>query len=557
MRVTTRLLAATFALSAAFAMPAFAEGPGSDAFGNKITSSKFDPNIPTGLFHDISTTGALIAVGDDNAGTANLGGLVFPFYGVNYTDLLLSTNGYISTLLTDGGGDLSNDPVLPTIPSTGGGGRIYVYHDDIEARVFGQYFNQASSPIGTETFIAQWNACHFSCDETNPAETTLLFNAMLLRDGTVIMAYDKVSIEAGGGATVGIQNPAATDGVSYLVNEAVMTDGMTIIVYSTVDHLFTPAAPAVVPLGGLGDDTTIAAAELGMLQNNAQSGLVGDAVDAAFAGNSDANVMTASTGTYAMGARINGLSVWAGGSAVGLSGRFGPTVSGRSYGFQSGIDYMVTPWMLGGVSFAYNQARLAVGMFGANQTAYSVEPYVGLLLADVIKVKASFSYAKTRYGQVSSPFGTFSADGNRFAGTLSASTSISLPMDGWALVPEVSISAGQEKIGNLAGFVAIPVDTARFVAAEATAKIEKTFVTGGGTGKIYGLAGVDHVSTNGNNTIALFASNYRNTRTGGVAGAGISFNSTSGFSIDANVVGRGLGTGANSVEGRARIGFTF
>ncbi len=554
MRVTTRLLAATFAIGASLVMPAFAEGPGTDAFGNRITSSKFDPNIPTGLFHDISTTGALIAVGDDTGAAANLGGLVFPFYGVNYTDLYFSTNGYVSTLLTDGGGDFTNDPVLPTVPSSGGGGRIYVYHDDLEARVFGQYFNQASSPIGTEAFIAQWNACHFACDPNNPAETTLLFNAMLLRDGTVIMAYDQVSAEAGGGATVGIQNPALTDGVAYLVNESVMTDGMTVIVYSTVDHMFTPA---VVPLGGLGDDTTIAAAELGMLQNNAQSGLVGDAVDAAFAGNSDANVMTASTGTYAMGARINGLSVWAGGSAVGLSGRFGPSVSGRSHGFHSGIDYMVTPWVLGGVSFAYNQARLSVGMFSANQTAYSVEPYVGLLLADVVKVKASFSYAKTRYGQVVSPFGTFSADGNRFAGTLSASTSISLPIDGLALVPEVSISAGQEKITNLSGFIAIPVDTARFVAAEATAKIEKTFVTGGGTGKIYGLAGVDHVSTNGNNTIALFASNYRNTRTGGVAGAGISFNSTSGFSIDANVVGRGLGTSAHSVEGRARIGFTF
>ena len=83
-----RLLVPTACLAIASATAASAESPGVDAFGNRITSSKFDSRIPTGLFHDISTTGMFLVRGDDvTAPNVSLGGLVFPLYGINYTAL--------------------------------------------------------------------------------------------------------------------------------------------------------------------------------------------------------------------------------------------------------------------------------------------------------------------------------------------------------------------------------------------------------------------------------------------------------------------------------------
>lgn len=532
---------------------AHAAGPGFDAFGNYITSSNSDPSVPANLFFDISTTGTFLVQGDDVAAqNVSLGGLVFPFYGNNYTSLTFTTNGYISTDPTDIGSDLSNDFPLPSSLSTGGGARIYPYHDDTEATIYGQYFDQSSSPLGTETYIAQWDACHFPCEPSFPADINLRYNVMLLRDGTIVFAYDQVSPEAGGGATVGIQNFPPTDGVAYLGNEAVMTDGMTILVLSPTSGPFPPT-----PLAGLADDVTIVGAELGVMQVRAQADITTDAVKAAFAAGSDDNVQTASTGAFGA-TRQGGLSAWLGGTAVGANGSFGPDMSGRSLAFHTGVDYLMTPWAVGGVSLGYGDARLSVGMLSARQTAFMVEPYLGLLLGDAVLVKGSFNYSRTSY-DVTMPLGTFDATGHRYAGSLSVSAPFALPVGGLTLVPEISVTAGREKISNLTngGGLSIPVDSVRFVNAEATAKLEKTFVTGSGTGKFYGLAGIDHVRTNGDNAVALFSTNYRDNRTGGVAGAGLTFQSAGGMSIDAHVVGRGLGTQARSLEARARIGIAF
>lgn len=542
---TSSLMATVF--FAVVSGSAYAESPGVDAFGHYITSSKFNGSIPTGLFIDITGSAPLLVSGDDAAAqNVFLGGLAFPFYGSDYTHLTFTTNGYISTDPLDTGSDLSNDSPLPTPLSTGGGARIYPYHDDTEARVYGRYFDQASSPFGTEAYVAQWDACHFSCDQDNPADINLRYNVMLLRDGTIVMAYDQVSPEAGGGATVGIQNETATDGIAYLANKVVMTDGMTVIVFPRSS--------------GIASDVSSAASEIALLQTRAQTGLVTDAVRAAFAAGSDDNIRTASTGsTQAFQARRhNDLSAWLGVAAVGSSGSFGPTMSGRSLSMHSGLDYLVTPSLVGGVSIGYGTARQRIGLFEADQTAFSIEPYVGVLIGETVLVKGSLSYARTSYDITMPLFGSFEARGNRYAGSLLISAPFDLPAAALTLVPEVSVTAGKEKLSDLAGaMVGASLQDTRFFIFEATAKLEKTFVAGSGTGKVYGLAGLDHVSTDGDDTIALFATDYRDSRTGGVAGAGVTFQSLGGIAVDARLVGRGLGTQARSFEAKARVGISF
>ena len=540
-RSNVAALAGAGTLAFACALPAFAESPGTDAFGNFITSSDFDPNIPTGLFFDISGTGlALVGGNDEAAQDVSLGGLVFPFYGTNYTNLTFSTNGYISTYPIDSGIDFSNDFPLPSPPSSGGGARIYAYHDDLVGTVYGQYFDPASSPFGTETYVAQWDANLFG----DSAEV-VRFNVMLLRDGTIIMAYDEVSSTAGGTATVGIQNDGATDGVAYLGNESVMSDGMTIVVFGPT------------PFGGLAQDMSAAGAELALMQARAQADLTTDRVRAAFAADSDEAVTTASTGIGDQ--RLDsGLSVWAGATGTGARGNAGPGLTAASYGIHAGADYLFAPGMIGGVAVGYTGGSLDVGMFSSEMTAFSVEPYVGFQFADRFMIKGSVGYARSHYSRVTMPLGSFTTNGNRFFGSLTGEARFDLPTVGLSIVPQIALTGGTERFANLTGSgVSIPVPAVNFFTAEASARLEKTFVSSSGVSRVYALGGIDHVSTNAGGDIALFATNYRNNRFGGVAGAGFSFTGTNGLTAAANVTGRGLGSSVASIEGRFKVGVRF
>ncbi|MEC5127088.1 autotransporter outer membrane beta-barrel domain-containing protein [Verrucomicrobiales bacterium BCK34] len=168
-------------------------------------------------FHDISGTGSLIASGDDTGGVAALGGAGFTFFGVTYNSLFAATNGYLSTNLTDGGPDLSNDSFLPTVPSTGGGGRIYPLHDDLISDVYHQYFTTSpyTNPNGSAVSgnFFQWdNTTHFGGG--GPFD----FQAVLFDDGNILFVYGPGNPELGSGSTTGIQNPAADDGYLFASN---------------------------------------------------------------------------------------------------------------------------------------------------------------------------------------------------------------------------------------------------------------------------------------------------------------------------------------------------
>ncbi|MZR11629.1 autotransporter domain-containing protein [Maritimibacter sp. DP07] len=531
---------------------ALAEAPGSDSYGNSITSSKFDPTIPTDLFHDIAGTGTHLVFGDDvSARNVSLGGLVFPFYGTDYTNLTFATNGYISTSSIDYGPDLSNDAVLPTAPSTGSGARIYPYHDDTVANVYGQYFDQASSPIGTETYVAQWNAVHFAGAGTTDDNAPLRYNVMLLRDGTIVMAYDRVSAEAGARATVGIQNGTYTDGVAYLANEQVMTDGMTILVTSP-----TSARNPLNPFEGMANDQQITGSEIGLMQTGTQSDLTTEQVRKAFAyGQQVERMSTKGSGDLGTGDRF---STWATASAVTTTGNAGPAMTGVTHGFHVGGDYRLTPEFLGGLSFAYTQSSLQTGKLATSATGYTVSPYVGYEINDNLLVTASANYTRTTYDSVTMPLGTFTSASNRFSGELTVEGRVALGQPGLSIVPQASVAAGKEFYEPLTGMgQSITVQPSWFVRGEATARLEQSFTTPEGSGAFYALAGMDYVRTNGDNSIALFATAYDNSRLGGVVGAGFSFTAPNGINVDASFSGRGLGTTNRSAQGNLTVGLTF
>ncbi len=204
--------------------PLFGGNGGPDAFGYTFSGSV--AGNCAFQFVDISATGASVVVGDDVASAPiPLQGL-FNFYGVDLPDIVMASNGFLSTDPVDTGGDLSNDCPLPVIPSTGGGARIYPLHDDLNL-VAGtgdglfQYFSTCPRPsqvafgdIGCHVF--QWDeVSHFGGAEVFDLQA-------ILYDDTfeIVFQHDDRNIETGSGSTTGIQNDGATDGLTFACNVA-------------------------------------------------------------------------------------------------------------------------------------------------------------------------------------------------------------------------------------------------------------------------------------------------------------------------------------------------
>ncbi|GAB4185553.1 MAG: hypothetical protein Tsb002_09400 [Wenzhouxiangellaceae bacterium] len=194
--------------------PATTEGA-SDAFGYTVSSCNAS-------FFDISATGTNILSGDDVASAAQALTGNFNLYGVDLTQLFMMSNGFLATT-GDGAGDLSNDCPLPSVPSTGTGARIYPLHDDlITGSGYFEYF--ATCPVTSPDFPAQNLGCHIFqwSDVTHFGDATVWeFQAVLFDDSyEIIFIHGAGNPETGSGSTTGLQNAAASIGLTFACNNA-------------------------------------------------------------------------------------------------------------------------------------------------------------------------------------------------------------------------------------------------------------------------------------------------------------------------------------------------
>lgn len=184
---------------------------GPDAFGNT-----WDDSVPYQEI-DITGTGTMVMSGDDvSSGAIALGGMgTFNFYGQSVSSLNMASNGYITTDGTDTGPDLSNDCPLPSTPSTGGGARMYPYHDDLISDGYYQYFSSCprASDLGGDLgcHVFMWdNVTHFGGG--GPWQ---MWAVLYEHTWESVFMIGSGEPEEGAGATMGIQNEAATDGLTY------------------------------------------------------------------------------------------------------------------------------------------------------------------------------------------------------------------------------------------------------------------------------------------------------------------------------------------------------
>ncbi len=174
-------------------------------------------NGPTYDWVDISTTGISVTLGDDTTDGPFPIGFGFPFYGNEYTDFYVSSNGFISFSPLSSSAP-SNQCPLPN--SSTPNNLIALMWDDLDPGDTGDLFYYQSfndCPYGSggvPCLIVQYeNYHHYGGDIAGT------FQAILFKYGSVLIQFEDAGDEQGSGSTTGIENADGTEGLGYKCNE--------------------------------------------------------------------------------------------------------------------------------------------------------------------------------------------------------------------------------------------------------------------------------------------------------------------------------------------------
>jgi hypothetical protein len=196
---------------------------GPDAFGYEWIDSN-EPGGPAYVWNDIVSTGTLVtnwvatstytALDEGKAGPFQFG-FSFKFYGVQYNQIWLSSNGWLSfTDITDAA--MTNG----TIPATTApNGIISPLWDDLDGKTTGKvYYKQEAT-----RFIIQYDNWPGYSSTTGP----FTFQVVLFKSGKIMIYYKSVA-GATNSATVGIENQTGTIGLQVIKNAAYLVNNLAL-----------------------------------------------------------------------------------------------------------------------------------------------------------------------------------------------------------------------------------------------------------------------------------------------------------------------------------------
>ena len=213
-----------------------------------IDSNAPDPVI-TFDFID-ATGGTALGQSDDDSDTVALP-FTFNFFGTDYTELDISSNGFLSFDTGNGCNDNYNDDE-DTIPQTdvgcdsgsgwGGNPLIAPWFDDLDPGECGEVYYETFGSEPNRTFVIEFDdVCHNDCSDCSAGEgityETILFEGsndikVQYMDTFFGTGSSDISEEnLGGTATTGLNLDGST-GLQYSFNETILTDGLAVL-YTT------------------------------------------------------------------------------------------------------------------------------------------------------------------------------------------------------------------------------------------------------------------------------------------------------------------------------------
>lgn len=175
---------------------------------------------------DISATGTATGLTDDSNQVVPIG-FSFPFYGVNYTDANIQSNGLVR--FGDNMYHSFTNSCLPTAtaPSTN---NLYVFWDDLNPGAAGEVYYQTLGPVGNRRFVVQWDTAHYGGDVVDLIRLQAMFDEAT---GNISVCYpDTLSVanigNNGAEATAGIQQSSMV-GFDYSCNTADLVNGLQLL----------------------------------------------------------------------------------------------------------------------------------------------------------------------------------------------------------------------------------------------------------------------------------------------------------------------------------------
>jgi uncharacterized repeat protein (TIGR01451 family) len=200
--------------------------PGVDQEGGRYTW--IDSDTPGGPIYDwVDITGIgvpITGLGDDtNHGPFPIG-FSFPFYGNEFTEFYLNSNGFLS-LSPISGRNFSNLALpAPSAP----GNLLAPFWDDLNFTLVGTaYYSSPPSggmERGQDTLVVSYvGVPHYG------SGGPYTFQVILRADGSIIYQYQSMA-ERLKEATIGIQNADGTQGLTVAYNESYVHDGLAVLI---------------------------------------------------------------------------------------------------------------------------------------------------------------------------------------------------------------------------------------------------------------------------------------------------------------------------------------
>lgn len=191
---------------------------GPDGGGYTFTDST-QPGSPPFFWQDV-TGGNYVPLGDDSIIHSIPLPFAFNFYGTSHDHITVGSNGivYFDTAYLG----YNNTPIPGPTPE-GVDRFIAAYWDDLNPNAGGAVYYQVRGTAPNRRVIVQWDEVpHYASSDKVKVQAILFEGA-----GNIVMQYLNPSLEAGSGATVGIQ-ASNTVGLQYALDEAALSPGLAV-----------------------------------------------------------------------------------------------------------------------------------------------------------------------------------------------------------------------------------------------------------------------------------------------------------------------------------------
>lgn len=222
-------------------IPAIDGQGGPDNYGYRWIDSD-EPGGPSFNWVDISATGtpAFTATGDDrNYGPFPIG-FTFPFYGNDFTEFRVCSNGWVS--FTNTTTDLSNDP----LPASGAPENLLAaFWDDLVVDLGSSYNGNVYYEYDGTRLIIQYDGVR-----RYATSNQYWFEIILYPNGTIMYQYLTMTPGRLDEATIGIQNDLRDDGLTVVYNADYVHDGLAVRLAAFPEWLTVSPSSGTIPPGG-------------------------------------------------------------------------------------------------------------------------------------------------------------------------------------------------------------------------------------------------------------------------------------------------------------------